>query len=250
MELTTRQAAERLGVNQSRVRALISSRALAARRAGSQWLVDADSVERQASLTAAKATGRSMSARVAWAAGDLADGGTAAWLSSDERSRLRRRLRGAASADVLQRWLSSRATATRRFRIGEGDVEELLGVADVVRTGLSAVGAYRLGLGTGSAGDAYVTGEIAEQLIKDYFLIEASSGNLTLRVVDHGMHLLTARRIGGLQVATRLMVGADLAGDRSARAKTTGRGLLEAVRDEQAAQGQRIGAARASRSDR
>src|SRR3954451_24557382 len=65
MELTTREAAERLNVNQSRVRALVASGVLEARRIGSQWVIDDESVDRQAALTSARASGRSMSRRIA-----------------------------------------------------------------------------------------------------------------------------------------------------------------------------------------
>lgn len=67
MELTTREAAARLGVSQARVRVLINSGGLTARRVGTLWLIDAASVEHQRGLTSAGATSRAMSPRVAWA---------------------------------------------------------------------------------------------------------------------------------------------------------------------------------------
>lgn len=233
MELTTREAAQRLGVNQSRVRALVAAGTLDARRVGPQWLIDADSVDRQATFTAAKATGRAMAPRVAWAAADLADGGDAPWLSAAERSRLRKRLRSASSIDVLRRWLSSRSATVTRYRVGDRDLDALLDSDDVVRTGVSAAAAYRLGLGTGGAADAYVTTDVAARLIRDFFLIESRTGNLTLRVVEHNLHLLTARAVDDQRVSTRLIVAADLADDRDTRTKSAGRDRLAVVLDEQ-----------------
>lgn len=233
MEVTTREAAERLRVNQSRVRALVAAGTLEARRVGSQWLIDADSVDRQAALTTAKATGRAMAKRVAWATGDLADGGEAAWLTAAERSRLRKRLREAASTEVLQKWLRSRSSQVTRYRVGEADLDELLRTDGVVATGVSAATDHGLGLGTGGDGDAYVDGDVLDRLVRDYFLIESRSGNLTLRLVEHNLHLLTARETDGLRVTTRLIVGVDLADDRDTRTRSAGRTLLDAVLNEQ-----------------
>ena len=226
VELTTRQAAERLGVNQSRVRALVAAGRLAARRAGSQWLLDADTVDRQATLIAAGAKGRAMAPRVAWAAGVLADGGRVPWLSSADRSRLIKRLRQADHVEVVVRWLAARSSRVARFRIGESDVDELLRADGVVGTGVSASAALGLGLGTGGTADAYASDETAKRLVRDFFLIESRSGNLTLRIVDGALHQLASRIINGQHIAPRLFVGVDLAEDEDARAKTAGRDLI------------------------
>jgi excisionase family DNA binding protein len=232
-ELTTREAAERLGVNQSRVRALVASGALTARRAGSQWLVEPDSLDHQKELTQANATGRGMAQHVAWAAADVADGGGAAWLSASDRSRLRRRLHAAASIDVLRRWLSSRASTVVRYRVGERDLDRLLSADGVIRTGVSVADSYHLGFGTGGTGDAYVTANVADHLVRGFFLIESRNGNLTLRVVEDNLHLLASRRVDAQRVCPRLIVGVDLADDRETRTRAGGRELLRTVLDEQ-----------------
>lgn len=232
MELTTREAAERLSVNQSRVRALVASGGLSARRVGDRWLVDADSVDKQAALTSAQATGRSMAQRVAWAAADLVDRGGAVWLRANERSRLRQRLSSTGSAEVAQRWLRNRADRVSRYRIGERDLEALLDAGGVVRTGVSAAEAYRLALGTAGTGDAYVTAAVEQRLVDEFFLITSRTGNLTLRVVTDGWHQTTSRRVGEHTVATRLIVGVDLADDTDIRTQSTGRALLTSVLEE------------------
>lgn len=226
MELTTRQAAERLGVNQSRVRALVAAGRLAARRAGSQWLVDAGSIDRQATLIASGAKGRAMAPRVAWAAGVLADGGRAPWLSPADRSRLIKRLRKTDQVEVVVRWLATRSSRLARFRIGESDVDELLHADGVVSTGVSASAALGLGLGTGGTADVYVSDETAKRLVRDFFLIESRSGNLTLRIVEDALHQQASRTINGQHIAPSLLVGVDLAEDDDARAKTAGRALI------------------------
>jgi excisionase family DNA binding protein len=231
--MTTREAAERLGVSQSRIRALVVSGALRARRVGSVWLVDTDSVDRQNEFIAAGATGRSMAPRVAWGSSDLADGGGAAWLRASERYRLRRSLRETSSIDVLRRRLSGRSRRAARYRVGERDLEEVLRAEGVVRTGVSAASAYDLGLGTGGSGDAYVNADVEKALVEGFYLIRSMAGNLTLRIVDENLHLASARVIKGRRVAPRLVVGVDLADDRDARTRAAGRELLRALLDEQ-----------------
>ncbi|NLG20874.1 MAG: excisionase family DNA-binding protein [Actinomycetales bacterium] len=229
MEVTTREAASVLGVTQGRVRALIAAGTLRARRVGTQWLIDADSVDHQAALSAARATGRTMATRVAWAVGDLLDGGSAAWLSSAERSRLRKRIGTARRSEVLQRWLASRASRVLRFHVGESDLEALLSDEAVVRTGVSAALAHGVGLSSGGDGAAYVTREAADRLASQFFLIEARSGNLTLRLVDHDLHLRSARTVDNHRVAPRVIVGVDLADDSDVRTSGAGRELLESA---------------------
>lgn len=234
MELTTREAAARLGVSQARVRALINSGGLTARRVGTLCLIDSASVEHQRGLTTAGATGRAMSPRIAWAAADLADGGPAAWLSATERSRLRRRLSSTTEVDVVRRWMSRRATSIHRYKVGPKDLTALLTDSRVVRTGISAVESYRLGLGTGGTADVYVSSEDLGQLVRGYVLLSTGRGNLTVRVDDDGLCRVAARMIDGRLVVPRLIAGTDLADDTDARTRSAGRRLLAQVLEEQA----------------
>lgn len=232
MALTTEQAAAQLKVNQSRVRALIAAGGLKARRIGRQWMVDADSLDQQAALIGAGATGRPMAKRIAWAAADLADGGSAEWLSSADRSRLRGRLSSVMVAEVAQRWLSSRSDQVQRYRVGVDDLEALLTSDGVVRTGVSAVETYGPGLATSGSADAYVDDKTAVELVQDFFLVESAAGNLTLRVVRPDYHLISARTLSGRVTATRLIVGADLADEAEVRTRAAGLRLITAVLSE------------------
>lgn len=67
----------------------------------------------------------------------------------------------------------------------------------IVRTGITAVESYRLGLGTGGAADVYVSGEDLGQLINGYVLLSSSRGNLTVRVDDGRLSRAAARMIDG-----------------------------------------------------
>lgn len=232
VDMTTRQAAERLGVTQSRVRALISTRMLTARRLGSQWVVECSSVERQAELMSASANSRAMSPRIAWAAAAMTDRQSTTWLASSERSRLRRRLTAARTGEMWQRWLACRATDVKRYRVAESDLEAVLNADGVVRTGVSAAVPYELELGSGGTGDAYVSPATAETLIRQYYLLPTMNGNLTLRTVINEHHITTARLLIGETVTTRLMVAVDLAGEADARARSAGRDLLVQLQDD------------------
>lgn len=227
--MTAREAAERLNVNQSRVRALVASGILDARRVGSQWLIDTDSVERQAAFTSAGATGRPMSRGVAWAASALADGGQARWISASDRTRLRGRLDGTTNVVVVQKWLRSRAETITRYRVGERDIVDLLRSDGVVATGVSAAGAYGLGLSTGGSADAYVADDLAERLERDFVLIRSSTGNLTLRIAPNDLHLRSARTTGDGLFAPRLIAGVDLADDRDPRTTSAGQSMIREV---------------------
>jgi excisionase family DNA binding protein len=225
--ITTQQAAQRLGVHPSRVRALIAAGTLAATRAGSQWLVDADSLDRQADLVAAGATARSFSPRTAWGAAALCDG-LPDTLTAAERHRLRKRLAhavsgGAETCALLRRWLSQRADSVHRYRVSERDITDLLGTQGVMPTGISTAETYDLGLAAGGAADAYVNEDIRRELVKTHFLIDSARGNLTLRI--------TSTENLGAAVAPRLIAGVDLADDTDARTRAAGcRLIAEALR--------------------
>jgi excisionase family DNA binding protein len=220
--VTARQAAQRLGVNPSRVRALIAAGTLHATLAGNQWLVDVDSLDRHYDLVTAGATGRSFVPRIAWAAAALCDGRLDG-LTPAERYRLRNRLAHAGEDDSdacaqVQRWLSRRAQSVHRYRIGERDLAALLGAPGVRATGISTVAEYDLGLATGGSADAYVSDRTRRELVKEFFLIDSVRGNLTLRVTDV--------EVFGAAVAPRLIAGVDLADDTDTRTRAAGCHLI------------------------
>jgi excisionase family DNA binding protein len=228
-EVTVREAAEQLGVHQSRVRALLSAGTLHGRRVGSQWLISVDDVDLRKALIGGGAKSRAMSARTAWAAAALADGGQATWITASERSRLRSRLLRHGSDSALatyQRWLMSRQASITCYRLADVDLAELLRTEGVVATGLTAARAYELGLGTSGQADIYATADLARRLVKDFFLIASDQGNLTVRVVDGTWHLDTARLVNGQLVTPRLITAVDLLDQHDARSTATGRDLL------------------------
>lgn len=233
--MTVREAAERLAVNESRVRALVSKGSLTGRRVGNQWLIDAADLDRRADLVRAGATSRSMSLRTAWAAAALADGNQTNWLASSERARLLARLARATKHQTFQRWLASRATRVQHYRCAVQDLDELLAQDGVVATGVSAATAYRLGLSTAGSADAYVDQAVADQLVDEFFLISAGKtgrSNLTLRIVDGDWHLRAATTVGNRRVAPRLIAAIDLLGSHDARSASAGEELTAVIQQD------------------
>ena len=137
-ELSVREAAQRLDVNQARVRALLQAGRLGGRRIGSQWVVEADAVRRRLDV-AASDRARPLSVRSAWCAAALLDLQQVPWLTTSERSRLRARLSKHPATDVpTYRWWMQKRGSTVRYRIAEADITELLTTRGVVAGGISA----------------------------------------------------------------------------------------------------------------
>ena len=87
MDVAVRDAAERLGVSESRIRQLLAAGDLNGRRLGRAWLVDGDDVARLQGQK--RRSGRPVGPKRAWAIIDLLSGGNAPWLSYSERSQVR-----------------------------------------------------------------------------------------------------------------------------------------------------------------
>ena len=100
MEIAVKEAAHRLGVNESRVRQLLVSGDLVGRRVGREWLVDADDVARLQGQE--RRSGRPLGPKRAWGLLDLLVGGNAAWLSYAERSQVRSYLSHLGEPDAAQ----------------------------------------------------------------------------------------------------------------------------------------------------
>lgn len=87
MEITVRDAAERLGVGEPRVRQLLISGDIAGRRLGRMWMVSAESVAQLQQRN--RPPGRPLGPRRAWGLLDLLAGGEAPWLPPPARSQLK-----------------------------------------------------------------------------------------------------------------------------------------------------------------
>lgn len=114
MDLSVREAAERLGVDVSRVRQLIAADRLNARHVGRAWLVSAEDVNRLANHR--PRPGRPLAPARAWALLNMLDGGSAPWLSPVARSQVRELLRRLDGADAA-RWRSALRARSEVHRV-------------------------------------------------------------------------------------------------------------------------------------
>jgi excisionase family DNA binding protein len=181
MDLSVEQAAQRLRVDESRVRRLLREGRLAGHRFGGSWVVDGDDVARLESLSprggGPRPVGRPMSAQRAWGLLELLDGGRAPWLSSVARSQVRAQARALADADA-SRWraalharsevqrVSAHPAAIRRLRAEPGVL--VAGPGEAAARGLDLVA-------PGSQPEFYVRRDAWPNLVKRYALDEHSS---------------------------------------------------------------------------
>lgn len=225
------RAAQRLGVGERRIRALIESGLLKAERVSGIYLVDEDSLDSLAVLDSRPHV-RAFSRRIAWAAAELADGGRAAFISDAERSRLRARLSGTAvSAATWVHRLRDRAATTGHFRAGPPQVVELLADTALVLGGASASNGVGERLVATDTAELWVSGddELAAS-VNRHGLLPSRTGNVIVRCAS--VSELTQLTSDGQNVY-RLIVAADLLDSKDSRARSAGVDLLAAIQDEQ-----------------
>jgi len=158
VEISVREAAQRLGVDESRVRQLLRGGDLVGRRVGKSWLVRGEDL---APLEARRRLhGRPMGPARGWGALDLLTHGSAPWLSPAARSQVRSALRLLVDADA-NRWRSALHGRSRvlRCRAHPAAVTRLLGNDRVLAAG--AVEAARRGV------DLVATEEITQVYVPE-----------------------------------------------------------------------------------
>ena len=228
-DVTVQEAATILRVNSRRVRSLIDSGQLDAHRVGSQWTITVDSMDAHRALVSAGANSRPLSIRTGWGAAALLDAQGVSWLSSAEKTRLRKRLARTSTWQTWARWLGLRYSSIQRYQVVDTDISNILGRSGVVATGVSAADHLTLGLGTSGQADVYTDADLADELCREFFLVERDRGNLTVRTVDHSLHVVTAAHTAQGLVAARLMVAADLLTAGDSRAHRAGDELLHSL---------------------
>lgn len=230
--VSVHQAAQSLGVDDSRVRQLLHEGRLQGSRVGGRWIVEAGSVHDRRS--ASPEPGRPLSARNAWGALAILAGCRPAGLSDSERSRLHKRLRHlAAHGDVptgrLQKLLAARAEV-RRYRVHRSVLQPLLDDADVVRGGASA--APRVGADYVAPGrvELYVHPERMGKLEAGFGLVlDARGGNLLVRIPPASAwpFLVSAQQdTGDGRDAPASVIAADLLDTKEDRALVAAAGIL------------------------
>ena len=139
VEIGVREAAERLGVDDSRVRQMLRAGRLVGRHVSGRWLVDDVDLARLRAHSAP--VSRPMAPTRAWGLLDLLDGGSPQWLTPSARSQVRALLRTLPAPTVAPvRWrslLAARATVPQ-VAAHPAAVQRLLLAPGVVPAGVSA----------------------------------------------------------------------------------------------------------------
>ena len=216
MEMTARQAAERLGVSTREVNRLIHNRSLRATKLGdrtSAWLIDAGSLNEYGRIK--KGRGRSWNVATAWALlNELS--GIEQTLHPVMRLRISQRI-STSTAEEIVRKVAARVK-TRTFAADDRDAT----VRDLTLTGESAADQIDVDLvGAGRTVEGYVPDGDVEEFSRSHLLVEDPSGDVV--IYD------TARTVGHeLPVA---VVAADLARSTNTRARAAGVRVLDSLRE-------------------
>jgi len=215
--LSVAQAAAALGVSPQRVRALIASGGLPARRIGGRWLVDGRAVERRA--RGERLPARPFSSRNAWALLAIAAGAKPSGIDPAAASRLRHRLSERGLAGMAP--LLVRRARRLALRVHPGARARLLDDPALVRSGAAAAADLQLGLIAPDAAEGYVAAGDLDGLVVRHALRPSAEPNVVLRVVDGLWPFSPGTRVVPLPVAAL-----DLLEDEDARAQAAGRAAL------------------------
>ena len=211
--MTTRQAADRIGVSVRHVQRLVADGALAS--IGPDR-VDAASVDQWMAQRQGRRP-RAWEEPTAWAAVALLEGEQAPWLGQPQRSRLRSALAGVSGAELTAR--ARNRARVHRFHAHPRAIGRLSG--EVISSGATA------GVGGLSAArdrvDGYVDSATLHRVVQRYRLESDPVGGVVLRETSMPASVVSELANGRRHVLAAL----DLAGSTDARERSTGRRLLE-----------------------
>ena len=129
-DLSVAEAASALEVDESRIRQMLRSGALAGRHVGRAWVVSGEAL---ADLRGQRSpAGRPLAAKRAWTLLDLLDGGRAAWLDPVARSQVRAHLRRLTGSDATRWRAALRGREERHLIVGHRAALSRLAAADDV----------------------------------------------------------------------------------------------------------------------
>ena len=216
--LSTKEAADLLGVSQHQVAQLCRSGEVAFERAaGSAFLVDARSLRRYMQLR--KGRGRPLDQKTALAALWMLSGLFADWLEYPRLRRLRIRL-SQLDADSLV-WITRKRSEVRTYRASASFAGEMTG--RLILTGSSDAVAQRFGLAPrGDIVEGYIAKSDLPRFEAEYYLAADPEGNVVLHVADWIPDW-------GETEMPAAVCAADLAASLNTRERSAGRQALEAM---------------------
>jgi excisionase family DNA binding protein len=161
------EAAQRLGISEQRVRAMIASGRLPAEKLGGVWWISQRALACE--RFAAPSPGRPFTAAHAWAALVLASGeNDLSWISRQSRWRIRSALRSS-GVEGLSGRLVNRG-APHAYQAHPGELSYLAEEPEVMRTGPSAADAHGLGLHGSDELHAYVPAAALDRIRSEHAL--------------------------------------------------------------------------------
>lgn len=226
--LTVREAADRLGVNEQRVRALINAGRLRARKVGGRWLIDSADVDMR--RDGGVAGHRPFRPANAWAVLCLAARSPrsaprppGSFGTRVARWRRRRRFEGKSVSGALLDLLPVLHTRGRlhRLRAHPGDVPRVIEEPHIVRTGVSAAADYGADIVAPGVAEFYVAQDRLSDLAARYLLEPSNQPNVLLRAVEGPWPFPP-----GCRVAPISAVALDLLEASDERTRRAGRELL------------------------
>jgi hypothetical protein len=189
VEITSRQAAEQLGVTQQRIQALFTAGDVRGRMVAGRLVVNSGDI--QARLVRRPGRGRPLAARVAWGMLWELSSERAHWLEASERSRLVANIRKLNTEDVVLR--VRRRAALHRYRILPTYVNRLAADAGCVASGVSAASAVGADVVALGFAEVYTARSTRDRLVKQYAMVEGGNdadNNVNLRVLDDDLTFL------------------------------------------------------------
>lgn len=215
--LTTRQAAERMGMSMRQVQRLVADGALT--RIGTDR-IDAISVEQWLAERLTHRV-RAWEEPTAWAAVALLEGERASWIDQSRRSRLRAALVAATPADVVAR---TRGRARVRRYFAHPQSHSWLGGL-VTPSGSLAAAAGLSAASEHERVDGYVSESDILRLVIRFRMEHDPAGRVVLRETTMPMDLVGRLARGQGQV----LAGLDLAGSTDDRERSAGHLLIESA---------------------
>ena len=221
MEITSRQAAEQLGVTQQRIQTLFAAGDVRGRMVAGRLVVE--SADIQARLARRPGRGRPLAARVAWGALWELSGERANWMAASERSRLRTNIRKLNTEEVVLR--VRRRAILHPYRILPTYLDRLAADAACVGSGVSAASAVGADIVAIGFAEMYTARSTHDRLVTQYAMVEGGNdadNNVNLRVLDDDLTFL----LSGRTHMPSAVVGCDLMESPEPRTRHAGTLLL------------------------